>query len=143
VASCDERVSPFERARTELVWGERLRRDGRRVAAREHLASALAEFERVGASSWAGRASEELRASGQTVRRGPAAIADQLTPRELEIALQAATGLTNREISARLFLSPKTVELHLGRIYRKLGLRSRTELARAMPSERAATGETP
>jgi DNA-binding CsgD family transcriptional regulator len=142
-ACCDEWVSPFERARTELVWGERLRRDGHRVAARERLMAALAEFERLGASSWAARAREELRASGQTVTRGGLIVTERLTPRELEIALHAAAGLTNREIGARLFLSPKTIELHLGRVYRKLGLRSRTELASVMPSGSARGRETP
>jgi DNA-binding CsgD family transcriptional regulator len=142
-ARCDERVSSFERARTELVWGERLRRSGHRLAARERLVAALAELERLGASSWSARAREELRASGQTVRRGGPAVTERLTPRELEIALHAAAGLTNREIGARLFLSPKTVELHLGRVYRKLGLRSRTELASAMPSGSAQARETP
>ena len=130
---CTDSVSPFERARTELVYGERLRRAGRRLDSREQLRAALDEFERLGASSWAERAREELRASGETARKRDPALVDELTPRELEIALQVADGGTNKEVAARLFLSPKTVELHLGRVYRKLGIRSRTELARLMP----------
>jgi DNA-binding CsgD family transcriptional regulator len=126
-------VSPFERARTGLVYGERLRRVGRRLDSREQLRAALGEFERLGASPWAERAREELRASGETARKRDPALVDQLTPRELEIALQVADGGTNKEVAARLFLSPKTVELHLSRVYRKLGIRSRTELARLMP----------
>jgi DNA-binding NarL/FixJ family response regulator len=74
-----------------------------------------------------------LRASGETARKRDPALVDELTPREFEIALQVADGGTNKEVAPRLFLSPKTVELHLGRVYRKLGIRSRTELARLMP----------
>ena len=133
---CTDSVSPFERARTELVYGERLRRTGRRLDSREQLRAALDEFERLGASSWAERAREELRASGETARKRDPALVDELTARELEIALQVADGGTNKEVAARLFLSPKTVELHLSRVYRKLGIRSRTELARLMPRER-------
>jgi DNA-binding CsgD family transcriptional regulator len=133
LSSCTDSVSPFERARTELVYGERLRRAGRRLDSRAQLRASLDEFERLGASSWAERAREELRASGETVRKRDPALVDELTPRELEIALQVADGGTNKEVAARLFLSPKTVELHLGRVYRKLGIRSRTELARLMP----------
>jgi DNA-binding CsgD family transcriptional regulator len=130
---CTDTVSPFERARTQLLYGERLRRAGRRLDSRAELRAALEEFERLGTSSWAERAREELRASGETVRKRDPALVDELTPRELEIALQVADGGTNKEVAARLFLSPRTVELHLGRVYRKLGIRSRTELARLMP----------
>jgi DNA-binding CsgD family transcriptional regulator len=133
---CDaDRVSPFERARVELVWGERLRRSGHRRAAHDQLQAALLGFERLGAAGWAERTREELRASGQTPRPRNPALVNRLTPRELEIALLAGAGATNREIAARLFLSAKTVELHLGRVYRKLGIRSRTELARALPPD--------
>jgi DNA-binding CsgD family transcriptional regulator len=127
-------VSPFERARAELLWGQRLRRGGRRLDARAKLRSALHEFERLGAASWAERAREELRASGETARPRDPALVNRLTKRELEISLLAGDGATNREIAARLFLSSKTVELHLSRVYRKLGIRSRTELARALPA---------
>jgi DNA-binding CsgD family transcriptional regulator len=127
-------VSPFERARAELLWGQRLRRGGRRLDARAKLRSALHEFERLGAASWAERVREELRASGETARPRDPALVNRLTKRELEISLLAGDGATNREIAARLFLSTKTVELHLSRVYRKLGIRSRTELARALPA---------
>ena len=130
---CTDSVAPFERARTELVYGERLRRAGRRLDSRKQLRAALGDFESLGASAWAERTREELRASGETAHRRDPALVDELTPRELEIALQVADGGTNKEVAARLFLSPKTVELHLGRVYRKLGIRSRTELARLMP----------
>jgi len=133
---CDaDRVSRFERARVELGWGERLRRAGHRRAARDHLRLAILDFERLGAAGWADRTRAELRASGQVLRARSPALVNRLTPRELEIALLAGAGATNREIAARLFLSAKTVELHLGRVYRKLGIRSRTELARALPPD--------
>ncbi|HYM80740.1 MAG TPA: AAA family ATPase [Candidatus Limnocylindria bacterium] len=136
LALCDpDRVSPFERARVELAWGERLRRGGHRRAARAQLQAAMLGFERLGAAGWTGRAREELRASGQTPRARNPALVNQLTPRELEVALLAGGGATNREIASRLFLSAKTIELHLGRVYRKLGIRSRTELARALPPD--------
>ncbi|HEY1367644.1 MAG TPA: AAA family ATPase [Gaiellaceae bacterium] len=122
--------NPFERARTQLCYGERLRRDGRRVESRSQLRAALATFEQLKASPWADRAAVELRASGQTLRRREAAATDELTPHELQVALVVAQGASNREAAARLFLSPKTVEFHLGRIYRKLGVTSRLELAR-------------
>jgi DNA-binding CsgD family transcriptional regulator len=125
-----ERVGEeFGAARTALCYGERLRRAGRRVDAREQLRRALAAFERAGAEPWVRRATAELRAAGET--RGPAArdAAEALTPQELQIALVVGGGATNREAAAALFLSAKTIEMHLSRIYRKLGIRSRAELA--------------
>ena len=128
---------PFERARTELALGERLRRARRRADARVHLREALDAFERLGAIDWARAASRELEVSGETAtpRSGPRS--DELTPQELQVALIVASGATNREAGARLFLSAKTVEAHLGRIYRKLGVRSRTELAARLAGERS------
>jgi DNA-binding CsgD family transcriptional regulator len=123
---------PFEAARTRLVLGERLRRAGRRVEARAALREALVTFSRLGAQPWAQRARTELRASGERVRRGSPTATEQLTPQELQVALEVARGSTNREAAAALFLSPKTIEFHLRNIYRKLGIRSRTELVRAM-----------
>ncbi len=120
---------PFERARTELALGERLRRDRRRADARAHLAAALTAFEGLGAEPWAERARIELRASGETARRRSEPRSDALTPQELQVAIMVSEGATNKEAGARLFLSAKTIEAHLGRIYRKLGVRSRTELA--------------
>ena len=121
--------TPFERARTELAWGERLRRSGRRTEARERLNGALQIFERLGAAPWAERARGELRASGQSVLTPEQRLEDALTPQELQVAVIVAGGATNREAAAALFLSVKTIEFHLGHVYRKLGIRSRTELA--------------
>jgi DNA-binding CsgD family transcriptional regulator len=130
--------SGFEMARTRLVYGERLRRAGRRTQAREHLRGALGVFHAVGAEPWERRAQTELRASGARLRRPDTSPRDELTPQELQVALVVADGVTNREAAARLFLSPKTIEVHLSRAYRKLGVRSRTELSRRIASRRAA-----
>lgn len=134
--------SPFERARTLLAYGEQLRRCRRRVDARVHLEDALSVFDRLGAEPWAARARRELAATGGVTTHRVPSTADTLTPQELQVALVVAEGATNREAGAKLFLSPKTVEAHLGRIYRKLGVRSRTELARKMMSS-DRTHETP
>ncbi|MCC6830994.1 MAG: AAA family ATPase [Thermoleophilia bacterium] len=124
------RQQPFERARTLLAYGERLRRDRRRAEARTLLSDALATFEALGATPWAHRAREELDASGLRARTRDPAVTDRLTPRELQVALAVARGATNREAAAKMFLSEKTIERHLGNVYRKLGLRSRSQLAR-------------
>lgn len=121
---------PFERARTDLAFGEFLRRGRRRIEAREHLRAALEVFEALGAAAWAERARLELRASGQTARRRDPSTRDQLTPQELQIAHFVAEGLTNRQVAAQLFLSPRTIDFHLRNLFRKLGISSRTELAR-------------
>jgi DNA-binding CsgD family transcriptional regulator len=126
---------PFERARTQLVLGERLRRARQRAEAREPLKAALDEFERLGARAWAERARSELRATGQQQARRAETAAEQLTAHELQIAVLVAQGLTNRETAASLFLSPKTIEYHLGQIYRKLDVRGRSQLARLMAME--------
>lgn len=126
---------PFERARTELCLGERLRRSRRRAAALPVLDSAAAAFSRLGARPWADRAQAELAiAGGQRVHDAPAP-ARRLTPQELQIALLVARGSSNREVATSLFLSEKTIEAHLTRIYRTLGVRSRGRLAEAMRSE--------
>ncbi len=137
----DRLPSPFEKARTELCLGERLRRARRRSEARTHLRSALERFERLGASPWAERAQSELRASGETLRRREAGAVEELTPQELQVAMLVAEGATNREAGAALFLSPKTIEAHLGRIYRKLHVRSRTELAALAARETGPLGQ--
>ncbi|MET0685759.1 MAG: AAA family ATPase [Solirubrobacteraceae bacterium] len=124
---------PFERARTELCLGERLRRARRRMDAREPLQRALDAFEQIGAEVWAERARRELRATGERARRRVPEAADLLTPQELQVALQVAAGSSNREAAAALFVSPKTIESHLNSVYRKLGIRSRTELVRRLP----------
>ena len=122
-------LSPFDRARTELLYGEWLRRDRRRIDARVHLRSALDDFEQLGVTPWADRARAELRASGETARRRDPSTRDQLTPQELHIAGLAAGGLTNPEIGAQLFLSPRTIDYHLRKVFAKLGIASRAELA--------------
>jgi DNA-binding CsgD family transcriptional regulator len=124
----------FGEARAHLCLGERLRRAGFRVESRNELRTALEAFERLGAAPWAERARVELRASGERLRRGEET-RDELTPQELQVALQVAEGKTNKEVAAAMFLSPKTVEFHLGRIFRKLGVASRTELARRISVE--------
>ena len=130
----------FERARTELCLGERRRRAGRRTDAREPLRAALATFDALGAAPWAERASAELKATGETVRRRDAASLDELTPQELRIALLLAEGQTTRQAAAALYLSPKTVEYHLRHVYLKLGVNSRAALAQAL---RAGGGTGP
>ena len=128
----DQRDAPFERARTELCFGERLRRGGRRTEAREHLRRALGTFDALGAQPWSEHALRELHATGERARRRAPDTAAQLTPQELQVALLVADGATNKEAAAALFVSPKTIEAHLLRVYRKLGLHSRSELARRM-----------
>lgn len=129
--------SGFEVARTRLVYGERLRRAGRRMEAREYLRGALGIFHAIGAEPWERRAQAELRASGARLRRPDPSARGELTPQELQVALVVADGVTNREAAARLFLSPKTIEVHLSRAYRKLGVRTRTELSRRIALHRA------
>jgi len=123
----------YETARTELAYGERLRRARRRSDARPHLRSALAIFEGLRAVTWADRAAAELEATGETARRSAEPNTSTLTPQELQISLLLAEGKTTREVAAALFLSPKTVEYHLRKVYTKLGIRSRTELVAALP----------
>ena len=130
--------SAFERARTELLYGERLRRAKRRLEAREHLRSSIELFDGLGAAPWSEQARRELRASGESIPRRDPTAPEKLTPQELQIALQVAEGRTNRDVAAALFLSPKTVEFHLTRVYRKLDIHSRAELVRLFSSERAA-----
>jgi DNA-binding CsgD family transcriptional regulator len=126
---------PFERARTLLCLGERLRRARQRADARAPLKEALETFERLGARGWAERTRTELRATGEQQARRAEPAAEQLTPHELQIAVLVAHGMTNREVAAALFLSPKTIEYHLGQIYRKLDVRGRAQLARLMAME--------
>jgi DNA-binding CsgD family transcriptional regulator len=129
LAAHDAEPFPFERARTELAYGERLRREGRRKSARERLRAALELFEDLGADAWSARARSELAGTGERLQ--PAHVArERLTPREMQVALAVAEGRSNGEVAAALYLTPKTVEYHLTRVYRKLGLRSRAELVR-------------
>ena len=123
-------LSPLQRARTELLFGEWLRRERRRVDARGHLRTALEMFRTLGAVPWAERAEAELRATGETARKRDVSAVEQLTPQELQIAGLVTEGLTNKEIAAQLFLSPRTVDYHLRKVFTKLGITSRSELIR-------------
>jgi RNA polymerase sigma factor (sigma-70 family) len=121
-----------ELARAHLLYGEWLRRQPRRVDARKELRIAYEMFTDFGMEAFAERASIELRATGEHARRRTVDALDQLTPQEAEISRLVAHGSTNREIAAQLFISPSTVEYHLHKAFRKLDVRSRTELARRM-----------
>jgi DNA-binding CsgD family transcriptional regulator/tetratricopeptide (TPR) repeat protein len=118
-----------DKARTQLALGEHLRRNRRRTDARVPLREALDTFETLGASFWAERARQELRASGETARRGADVVASDLTPQEAQVASLVREGLSNKDVAARLFISPRTVDFHLRNVYTKLGITSRTELA--------------
>ncbi|WP_448640911.1 helix-turn-helix transcriptional regulator [Geodermatophilus sp. URMC 63] len=121
-----------DRARTELAFGELLRRIRRRMDAREHLRAALSLFEDLGATPWADRAAAELRASGETARRRDVSTATDLTPQERQVAALVRQGLSNRDVAAQLFISPRTVDFHLRGCFAKLGVTSRVELT-ALP----------
>jgi DNA-binding CsgD family transcriptional regulator len=123
---------PFEHGRTELLYGEWLRRGRRGTDARAHLRTALTLFERTGAAPWAERARAELRAAGEPAAAGAPAPdrLSLLTPQELQVVRLAASGATNRDIAAQLFISPRTVSHHLYRAFPKLGVTNRTALAR-------------
>ena len=121
-------------ARAQLLYGEWLRRENRRVDAREQLRAAHDRFSRIGAVAFAERAHAELLATGETVRKRRDDMRDELTPQERQIARFARDGMSNPEIGARLFLSPRTVEWHLRKVFAKLAIRSRHELSAAMPS---------
>jgi DNA-binding CsgD family transcriptional regulator len=133
---------PFDRARLELAYGTALRHQRRRRESRPYLRAAGERFEALGARRWADWAWQELRASGETVRRAedPSAI---LSPQELQIAMMAARGLTNREIASQLFLSPRTVSTHLYNIFPKVGVTSRAELHRVLSDQPPAEPELP
>ncbi|MFJ3306462.1 AAA family ATPase [Streptomyces sp. NPDC086549] len=128
------REMPFERARTRLVAGEVLRRVRRPSAAQEPLLSAQRTFSALGAGPWAARAGAEVAASGHrtAVRRAEPDVLELLTPQEFQVARAIGEGLSNVEAAASLFLSRKTIEAHLTRVYRKLGVRSRADLARCL-----------
>jgi DNA-binding CsgD family transcriptional regulator len=130
---------PLEQARSRLLYGEWLRREQRKAQARVHLEAAAETFERLGAEPWAARTRAELDAAGGAATHGkpgspgrPAAAGPlaALTPQELQIVRLAAQGLANKEIAARLFLSPRTVGYHLYKAYPKLGVAARSELSR-------------
>ena len=123
-----------ELARTRLLYGEWLRRENRRVDAREQLRAAHDMFSRMGAEAFAERARRELSATGETVRKRTVETLDELTTQEAQVARLAADGHTNPEIGAELFISPRTVEYHLRKVFAKLGISSRKDLRRALPA---------
>jgi DNA-binding CsgD family transcriptional regulator len=126
------------RERLQLAYGAWLRRHRRPMESRAPLRAARDAFDALGAAPWAERARQELRASGETSHRHEAGARDQLTPQELQIALLAAEGLSNKEIGERLFLSHRTVGFYLYRIFPKLGITSRAELHATLDTGRAA-----
>jgi DNA-binding CsgD family transcriptional regulator len=125
-------------ARAQLVYGEWLRREKRRVDAREQLRAAHDVLARIGAEGFAERARRELQATGETARRRTADTRDDLTPQEARIARLARDGLSNPEIGAQLFISPRTVQYHLHKVYAKLNVSSRNQLGRVLNSPQDA-----
>jgi DNA-binding CsgD family transcriptional regulator len=126
-----------ELARSRLLYGEWLRRENRRTDARELLRAAHESFSRIGAGAFADRARRELRATGETVRRVTADTRDVLTPQEVQVARLARDGRTNPEIGAQLYISPRTVEYHLHKVFRKLDVNTRKELGDALAQQAA------
>ncbi|MGO4343201.1 helix-turn-helix transcriptional regulator [Pedococcus sp. 2YAF34] len=120
---------PYDLARTQLAYGEFLRRSNRRVDARTHLRPALETFTELGASPLVERATQELRASGETARKRDPSTLLNLTPMELKVAQLVSTGLSNKDVAAQCWVSPRTVAFHLRNVFTKVGVSSRTELA--------------
>ncbi|GAA4574337.1 LuxR family transcriptional regulator [Micromonospora coerulea] len=142
LAAPDSELFPFELARIQLAYGEHLRRARHAAAARTQLTQSMEIFRRLGAQPWADRAARELRATGKArsvphaaPRPGPGAPAAALTPQQRQVAELAASGLTNKQIGERLFLSPRTVATHLYELFPKLGITSRAGLRDALASD--------
>jgi DNA-binding CsgD family transcriptional regulator len=124
-----------ELARAHLLYGEWLRRERRRVDAREQLRTAHEMFLTMGAEGFAERAEHELLATGETARKRTVETSSQLTAQEAQVARLAREGLSNPEIGGRLFISPRTVQYHLRKVFTKLGINSRMQLDRVLPSD--------
>jgi DNA-binding CsgD family transcriptional regulator len=122
-------------ARAHLLYGEWLRRERRRVDAREQLRIAHEMLTKMGIRAFAERARRELLATGETVRKRTVETRDELTAQEMQIALLARDGLSNPEIGTRLFISPRTVKYHLRKVFVKLDIGSRSELDRVLPAD--------
>ena len=120
------------RTRAELLYGEWLRREGRRVDARVQLRAAHERFSEMGAEGFAERARRELAATGETARKRSVETRDELTAQEAQIARLAADGLTNAEIGTELFISYRTVEWHLKKVFAKLDITSRKQISEAL-----------
>jgi DNA-binding CsgD family transcriptional regulator len=133
------RLGP-DQSRAHLLYGEWLRREGRRVEAREHLRTAYDLFVAIGMEGFAARAQRELVATGEKVRKRTPETRHALTPQEEQIARLARDGLSNAEIGAQLFISAKTVEWHLGNVFTKLGITSRRQLRAVLHQERPLVG---
>jgi DNA-binding CsgD family transcriptional regulator len=127
--------NPFELARTRLCYGERLVRVERHEPARDVLRTALDGFDLLRALAWAERTRSALASCGEIARRQSPHAVDLLTPQELQVVRLVAEGARNRDVAARLFLSQKTVEYHLRNTFRKLDVRSRTELVTRLAAE--------
>ena len=135
-------ASARELARAHLLYGEWLRRESRRVDAREQLRTAHEMLDAMGMEAFAERARRELLATGETARKRTVETRDELTAQEAQIARLARDGLSNPEIGARLFISPRTVQYHLRKVFTKLGISSRSQLDRVLPSDPATASRS-
>jgi len=133
----------IELARTHLLYGEWLRREHRRVDAREQLHTAEDMLSTMGVEAFADRARRELRATGETVGKRRIETRDHLTAQEAQIARLARARLTNPEIAVQLFISPRTVQYHLRKVFQKLGISSHVELDRVLPGDDPPSGSSP
>ena len=142
IARLESTTIVTELAQARLAYGEWLRRQKRRIDARVQLRAAYDAFAAMGVEAFAARARSELAATGEKVRRRVAGPVTDLTPQEAQVARLAATGATNAEVAAQMFISTSTVDYHLRKVYRKLGISSRRYLANAIPPLDSPGAET-